>query len=88
MMGIPECNKSMKYTVFEDNNGTIEIAKIPKMRPQTKHIAIKYHHFRTYIQKGDIQIEKVDMAKQEADFLTKPLVQKLFCYLRCKVMGW
>jgi len=31
---------------------------------------------------------KVDTTEQEADFLTKPLVQQLFCYLRRKVMGW
>lgn len=88
VMEIPECNKSMKCTVFEDNNGALEMAKTPKMRPRTKHIAIKYHHFRTYIQNGDIKIEKIDTAEQEADFLTKPLVLQLFGYLRRKVLGW
>jgi hypothetical protein len=29
--------------VFEDNGGAIEIAKVPKMRPRTKHLNIKYH---------------------------------------------
>jgi hypothetical protein len=32
--------------VFEDNAGAIEIANVPKMRPRTKHLNIKYHHFR------------------------------------------
>ena len=45
VMDIPECNKSMKCIVFEDNNGALEMAKIPKMRPKTKHIVIKYYHF-------------------------------------------
>jgi len=31
--------------VFEDNEGAIEIANVPKMRPRTKHLNIKYHHF-------------------------------------------
>ena len=31
--------------VFEDNSGAIEIAKVPKMRPRTKHINVQYHHF-------------------------------------------
>ena len=78
----------MKCTVFEDNNGALELANVPKIRPRTKHIAIKYHHFRTYVQQGDVRIVKVDATGQEADFLTKPLVQQLFYYLRCKVMGW
>eukprot|EP00957_Ditylum_brightwellii_P001829 141157-Ditylum_brightwellii.AAC.1 len=32
-----------KCTVFKDNNGCIELTKCPRMRPRTKHIAIKYH---------------------------------------------
>ena len=88
VMNLAEYGKKMKCTVFEDNNGALEMAKIPKMRPRTKHIVIKYHHFRTYIDNGDIVLEKIDTAEQEADFLTKPLVQQLFSYLRRKVMGW
>ena len=86
-MNIPECNKLMKCIVFEENNSALEIAKTPKMRPRTKYIAIKYHHFRTYIQNGNIKIEKVDTTEQEVDFLTKSLVIQLFCYLRRKVIG-
>jgi len=29
-------------TVFEDNNGAIEIVNVPKMRPFTKHINLVY----------------------------------------------
>jgi hypothetical protein len=32
--------------VFLDNKGAIKIEKVPKMRPRTKHLNIKYHHFR------------------------------------------
>ena len=88
LMDVPSCDKIMKCTVFEDNNGAIELAKAPMMRPRTKHIAMKYHNFRSCVQKGETIIEKVDAAEQEADFLTKPLVLQLFCYLRKKVMGW
>jgi len=28
---------------FEDNSGALEIAKVPKTRPRTKHINIKNH---------------------------------------------
>ena len=30
-------------TAFEDNNGALEIANVPKMRPRTKHINLVYH---------------------------------------------
>jgi len=36
--------------VFVDNSsGALEIAKVPKMRPRTKHINTKYHHFRDFV---------------------------------------
>ena len=88
VMNVADCGKTMKCTVFEDNNGALEMAKAPKMRPRTKHVAIKYHHFRTHVVRGDMKLEKIDATEQEADFLTKPLVQQLFSYLRKKVMGW
>ncbi len=40
--GIPVLTNPPKIhcKVFEDNAGTIEIAKVPKMRPRTKHLNI------------------------------------------------
>ena len=88
IMNISECDKKMKCTLFEDNNGALELAKAPKIRPRTKHIAIKYHHFRSFLGKGLFSIEGTDAAEQQADFLTKPLPETIFTYLRKKVMGW
>jgi len=88
IMNISECDKKMKCTLFEDNNGALELAKAPKIRPRTKHIAIKYHHFRSFLGKGLFSIEGIDTAEQQADFLTKPLPETIFTYLRKKVMGW
>jgi hypothetical protein len=34
---------------FEDNSGAVELSNVPKLRPSTKHINTKYHHFREYI---------------------------------------
>ena len=36
-------------SVFEDNNGALELAREPKYRPRTKHITIKYHYFREHV---------------------------------------
>ena len=33
-------------TVFEDNSGALEHARLPKMHPRTKHINQSFHHFR------------------------------------------
>ena len=45
----------MHCKLFEDNNGALELAKAPKIRPRTKHISIKYHHFRAYVDSGKIE---------------------------------
>ena len=77
-----------KCTVWEDNDSCIVVAKSPKFTPRTKHIAIKYHHFRSYVSDGKIVINPIDTSEQLADMLTKPLKVKSFCYLRGKLMGW
>jgi Reverse transcriptase (RNA-dependent DNA polymerase) len=79
----------MYSTVFEDNNGALSIAQSPRMSPRTKHIAIKYHHFRNSIgeDKG-IVLEKIDTTKQKADILTKGLPSDTHVSIRKLMMGW
>ena len=77
-----------KCKVFEDNESCIKVAKSPKFTPRTKHIAIKYHHFRTYVQDGTIEIHSIDTKEQIADIFTKPLADASFVYLRKLLMGW
>lgn len=74
--------------MFEDNNGALELARAPKMRPRTKHIALKYHHFRQAVKDEKVIILPIDTKEQVADIFTKPLYRPLFDYLRGKLMGW
>ena len=74
--------------VFEDNSGALEMANIHKYRPRTKHLNVKLHHFRQYVNDGSVVIKKIDTAEQQADYLTKPLAMDKLIYLRSKVMGW
>ena len=67
---------------FEDNSGALELARTPKLRPRTKHINIKYHHFRDHVRSGKIKIYPVKSEDQLADVLTKPLPQNLFLRFR------
>jgi hypothetical protein len=67
-------------TVFEDNSGAVELAKVPKMRPRTKHINPKYLHFRKYVSDGIIQIVQVKTTEQMANIFTKNLPRDLFLY--------
>ena len=74
--------------VFEDNAGAIELARLPRLRPRTKHLAIQYHHFRSWTVKGlngeepGIKIQYISREKQEADIFTKPLPRPQFQTLR------
>jgi histone deacetylase 1/2 len=71
---------------FEDNSGALEMAVTPKIRPRTKYINCKYHHFRSHVGKT-ITIHKIDTSEQIADLLTKPLEEASFCKFRDIVMG-
>jgi hypothetical protein len=64
--------------VFEDNSGALELARLPKLRPRTKHINVCYHHFREHVRKGLIKIFPIDTKDQIADSLTKALAQNDF----------
>jgi hypothetical protein len=73
---------------FEDNSGALEMARTPKMRPRTKHLNIKYHHFRDAVLRGDISILPINTLDQIADVFTKPLGLQLFIKFRKLLMGW
>jgi hypothetical protein len=73
---------------FEDNSGAVELARVPKMRPRTKHINTKYHHFRKYVSDGLIKVQQVATADQIADILTKNLCRVLFIKFRRLISGW
>ena len=64
------------------------MAKTHKYRPRTKHINVKYHHFRDYITRGNISVHKIDTSDQCADYLTKPVNLDTLKRLRKRVMGW
>ena len=40
------CTKLYVYCkFFEDDSGALELARLPKLHPRTKHIDVCYHHF-------------------------------------------
>jgi Reverse transcriptase (RNA-dependent DNA polymerase) len=85
---VPHSTPEVHCKVFEDNSGALIMAQSPKIRPRTKHINIKYHHFRQAVENKDISIHKIDTKDQLADILTKPLTSDLFFKFRLAIMGW
>jgi hypothetical protein len=78
------CTEPYVYCkVFEDNSGALELARLPKLHPRTKHIKACYHHFSKHVHKKLIQIFPIDTKDQIADALTKALAQHDFlCHHR------
>ena len=79
---------SVKCRVFEDNSGALEMAKVHKYRPRTKHLNVKLHHFRSYVESGAVTIHPISSANMLADYLTKPVPLQVLVHLRKQVMGW
>ena len=73
---------------FEDNSGALEMARVPKLRPRTKHINTQYHWFRSFIRSGQIIVMAVKSSLQVADIFTKPLPVRQFVRHRKPLMNW
>jgi hypothetical protein len=90
----PSATPKIFCKLFEDNAGAIHIAKVPKMRPRTRHINQKHHHFREWVKStingnGMIEIYPIDtFLEQPADLLTKPLDLASFQKHRLAIMRW
>jgi hypothetical protein len=75
--------------ILEDNAAALALANDgEKYRPRTKHLSIKWHHFRDQVVKGWLQVHKVDTKENWADIFTKPLPRPQFILLRDELMGW
>ena len=87
-LGVGNLPPRIHCTIFEDNIRALELTRLPKIRPRTKHINQSYHHFREHVERKDIIIEATSREHQIADILNKPLAEPAFSR-HCKaIMGW
>ncbi len=61
-----------------DNQRSITLLKNTKFHKQTKHIEIKWHLIRDFVESSQIEIEYISIKNIAADDLTKPLSCQLF----------
>ena len=74
--------------VFEDNSGALELEKVPKIRPRTKHINVICHWFLEHVQNKPIKIYPISTQHQLSDIFTKPLPSKIFLQHRKNILHW
>jgi hypothetical protein len=89
--GIGDVIPEVHCKVFEDSSGALEVAtsaKHPKMRPRTKHINNKNHHFTESVLSGKVKILSVSTKEMLADILTKNCNKETLNRLRPQIMGW
>ena len=86
---LPVDKESLISTVFEDNQPALTLATQdpPRLTPRSKHIAVKYHWFRSKLGK-EIRVKYIPTDQQLADILTKPLPRLKFEKARRQLMGW
>ena len=86
---IPFTKAQIDCRTFEDNAACIEVATSEsKIRPRTKHLAMRLFHFRDHIERGLVSIKHIPSRDQLADIFTKPLPRHQFRHLRDQIMGW
>ena len=81
-------NPKIYCEVYEENSGALAIEKEHKYRPRMKHLNIKLHHFRKYLNNNEIEILPIKTDDQPADIFTKPLAEPLLVKHRRFIMGW
>ena len=68
-----------------DNTGAIAQAKEPKSHHRTKHILRRYHLVREIVDRGDIDLLKIDGKENLADPFTKAIGTQEFNYCKGKM---
>jgi ribonuclease HI len=69
-------DSSNAVKIYQDNQGTIALAKNPTFHDRTKHIDIKYHFTREQVNQGNVVLEYLPTNDMVADALTKPMSRK------------
>jgi hypothetical protein len=85
---VPSLKPNICCKIFEDNAAAVEISKVPKIRPRTRHINVLYHHFRSEVANNRVTVEPIATHDNIADIFTKQQNTALFQHHRLKINGW
>ena len=75
------------FSIFEDNQGAVQLSQNPVADSNTKHIDVRHHVLRELVRQGDVSVSHVPSEYQHADILTKALASDLFVVHRRFLMN-
>ena len=84
----PTHHNKLGYILPQHQNLVIKMATGTKFSPRTKHIALKYHHFRYHVKSGRVDIHYIPTGEQLEDLFTKPLSNEVIFNLRYTLCVW
>jgi ATP sulfurylase len=71
--------------IYCDNQSCIKHSENPVFHDRSKHIEIRYHFIRDYVQRGVVELQYISTEEQVADILTKALNMGKFVFFRDKL---
>ena len=73
--------------LFTGNSGVVSLSRSAKMTPRTTHIDVKFHHVRSLVEDGVVDVTYIKTELQRADILTKSLGAVKFFKYRLMLLG-
>jgi hypothetical protein len=71
--------------IHYNNQSCIKLSENPVFHDMSKHIEIKYHFIRDWVQRGVVQLQYISTDEKVADILTKALSRGKDVYFRDKM---
>ena len=71
--------------IYCDNQHCIKLTENPMFHDRSKHIEIRYHFIRDYVQRGVVKHEYISTDEQVVDILTKSLPQGKHVFFKDKM---
>ena len=68
-LGFPQ----QTVVIHEDNQSCIALTKNPQDHKRTKHVQVKYHVVREYVENKDVEFKYIHTKSQLGDMFTKAL---------------
>ena len=71
--------------IYCENQSCIQLSKNHVFHDRSKHIEIRYHFIRDYVQRGVVALQYISTDEQVTDILTKSLGRGKFIHFRDKL---